>query len=697
MAQGKASGRPGNGRRADPRYANGTIVRRNDGIRRDRVRGTFTGKRIAAHLRANPGDTWIFDKGSHLYHRTGLSAGTGSRTLSATTHRAAPSYSVRSAVRWCLSIRYAMPAANSKIISSHRPRLLLLVLGAMLLVSVLPLGLYHRQVLQLSQEKLTDTESVQQTEVTRSVGEEVQLFDANLYQQLISGRQILAVTGLLDQVDDPAHAPQVTRLLENLVASNPNILYLTAVGKGAKGTGAGNIRADQDPFVGKALQRAFSACLQSVVFRSEPLALGPDNRPAFVMAIPLHVAGQFNGMLAAVVSLDGILSRLQETSVRGRTVFIVDHNGHVIVHPDTRQVVPGSDLRTSSYIVAQMTLIPKDLRTTETVQHFNTVENGKNAEMIGTYSTIPDLGWAVVAQRSLEKARGDAGVNELNAQALKFVIMVTLAALILGYLFAVGISTPIRALASSTRAISRGEFHERATIRGAAEISELAQTFNNMADDIESFIARLKQAAQENRDLFLGSIRMLAAAIDEKDPYTRGHSDRVAKYAVMLGQQLGLSAEELDRLRIASLLHDVGKIGVDDRVLKKPGALTPEEFLVMKQHPTKGANIMRPVAQLKDMLPGIELHHEHVDGRGYPYGLKGEDIPLMARIIAVADTLDAMTTNRPYQSALELSDALRHIRKVAGTKFDLRVVDALDSVVQSGQLRLTNLLVEVPA
>jgi HD-GYP domain-containing protein (c-di-GMP phosphodiesterase class II) len=589
-----------------------------------------------------------------------------------------------------------MPATDSKIIASHRPRLLLLVLGAMLLVSVLPLGLYHRQVLQLSQEKLTDTESVQQTEVTRSVGEEVQLFDANLYQQLISGRQILALTGLLDQVDDPAHAPQVTRLLENLVASNPNILYLTAVGKAARGTGAGNIRADQDPFVGKALQRAFSACLQSVVFRSEPLALGPDNRPAFVMAIPLHVAGQFDGMLAAVVSLDGILSRLQETSVRGRTVFIVDHNGHVIVHPDTRQVVPGSDLRTSSYIVAQMTLIPKDLRTTETVQHFNTVENGKNAEMIGTYSTIPDLGWAVVAQRSLEKARGDAGVNELNAQALKFVMVVTFAALVLGYLFAVGISTPIRALASSTRAISRGEFHERATIRGAAEISELAQTFNNMADDIESFIARLQQAAQENRDLFLGSIRMLAAAIDEKDPYTRGHSDRVAKYSMMLGQQLGLSAEDLDRLRIASLLHDVGKIGVDDRVLKKPGALTPEEFVIMKQHPTKGANIMRPVAQLKDMLPGIELHHEHVDGRGYPYGLKGDDIPLMARIIAVADTLDAMTTHRPYQSALELSDALRHIRKVAGTKFDLRVVDALESVVQSGQLRLTNLLVEVP-
>jgi HD-GYP domain-containing protein (c-di-GMP phosphodiesterase class II) len=494
-------------------------------------------------------------------------------------------------------------------------------------------------------------------------------------------------------VNDPVRGPQVTRLLENFVASNPNILYLTAVGTDAKGAGAGNFRADQDPFVSKALQRAFSACLQSVVFRSEPLALGPENRPAFVMAIPLEVAEQFSGMLAAVVSLDSVLRRLEETSVRGRTVFVVDHSGRVIAHPDTRRVVPGTDLR-SSYIVAQASGLPKDLRTTATVQRFLDIEEGRKAELIGTYSTIPDLAWTVIAQRGLEEARDDAGVKELNAQALTFVLVVIAAAVILGYLFAVGISTPIRALAASTRAISRGEFHERAPVRGAAEISELAQTFNNMAGDIESYIARLKQAAEENRELFLGSIRMLAAAIDEKDPYTRGHSDRVAKYSVMVGQQLGLSAEELDRLRISALLHDVGKIGVDDRVLKKPGALTAEEFQIMKQHPSKGANIMRPVAQLKEMLPGIELHHEHVDGKGYPYGLKGDEIPLMARIISVSDVLDAMTTNRPYQSARDIDDALQVIRKLAGSKFDPNVVGALEAVVQSGKLHVAPALVE---
>jgi len=577
----------------------------------------------------------------------------------------------------------------------HRPRILWLVLGAMLLVSVLPLGLYHRQVLQLSQGKLTDTESVQQTEVTRSLGEEIQQFDGNLYQQLISERQILALTGLIDKVDNPQSAPQVSRVLENFVASNPNILYLTAVGKEAKGSGAGNFQANSDPFVSKALQRAFSTTMQSLVFRSDPLAIGPENRPAFVMAVPLQVNDQFSGMLAAVVSLDGILRRLQETSVRGRVVFVVDHSGHIVAHPDMRQFVPGSDAKPSSPVVMQVTELPKGLRTTETLRRYETTDDGNREEMVGTYSTIPDLNWAVVATRGLDKAREDAGVKELNAQALKFVVVVTFAALILGYFFAVGISTPIRALAASTLAISRGEFHQRTPVQGAAEISELAETFNHMAGDIEEFVVQLRQAADQNHDLFLGSIRMLAAAIDEKDPYTRGHSGRVAKYSILIAQQLGMPAVELEKIRISALLHDVGKIGVDDRVLKKPGALTTEEFTLMKQHPLKGANIMRPVAQLKEMLPGIELHHEHMDGGGYPHGLKGDDIPLMARIISVADTLDAMTTNRPYQSAMDLEFAMNRILALVSTKFDPAVVQALERVVKAGKIRLSAVLVEV--
>src|SRR5437899_5598319 len=216
-----------------------------------------------------------------------------------------------------------------------------MVLGALLLVSLVPIALYHRRVLRLRQRKVADTERVQQGELTPSLAEESQLFESNLHQQLISERQILALTGLIQDVDDPARAPQVTRLLENFVDSNPHFLYLTAVGKNAKGTGAGKFRADKDEFVSKALQRAFTTTIQSLKFRSDPLALGPENRPAFVIAVPLTVGEQFSGMLAAVISLDRVLLRLQETSVRGRVVYIVDRNGHIVAHPDTRNFVPG--------------------------------------------------------------------------------------------------------------------------------------------------------------------------------------------------------------------------------------------------------------------------------------------------------------------------------------------------------------------
>jgi HD-GYP domain-containing protein (c-di-GMP phosphodiesterase class II) len=393
-----------------------------------------------------------------------------------------------------------------------------------------------------------------------------------------------------------------------------------------------------------------------------------------------------------VISFDRVLDQLREASSHDRTVFIVDHSGRIVAHPDTKAFFPGTDVTATSPIVAHIRELPQDFRDTEAMR-FSLVQNSHAVPMMGAYSTMPELNWAVVSQRSLETAREDAGFNELDRRALIFVVVVICVALAVGYLFAVAISNPIRGLASSTRAISRGEFHERTPVHGAAEISELAETFNNMADDIEQYIERLKQAAAENRELFLGSIRMLAAAIDEKDPYTRGHSDRVAKYSVVVGRELNLSDQELDNLRIAALLHDVGKIGVDDRVLKKPGALTDEEFELMKQHPTKGANIMRPIAQLADMLPGIELHHEHVDGRGYPHGLRGDEIPLMARIIAVCDTLDAVTTNRPYQSAMDLEFALGRIRQFASSKFDPMVVDALEAAIQQGKIKLTAVLV----
>ncbi len=589
-----------------------------------------------------------------------------------------------------------MPSESQKQLTTRRLRILWIVMAALLLLSAAPLWLYHQQVLSLSEEKLQDTERVQQNQITRSLASETLQFEQNIREQLLSQRQVLALTGWIQDVDDPAHTPQMSRLLQSFIENNPNILYVTAVDRQAKGQSAGSFAADQDPFVGAALKRAFTLSIQGVDSRSEPFALGRDNHPALVMSVPLLSDGQFAGMFAAVVSLDRLQSRLRDASVRDRTVYIVNAHGQIVAYPDTRDMVPGRNVTSISPLAKQVMALPQDLRATQTT-NFSLPSKDKvhPIEMIGTYSTIPELGWAVISQRSLDDARIDAGVSELTAEALRFVVAVMFASLFVGYIFAVGITRPIRGLVESTRAISRAEFHERVRVRGAAEISELAETFNSMAGHIEQYVDQLKAAAEQNRELFLGSIRMLAAAIDEKDPYTRGHSGRVAKYSIIIGDGLGLSAEDLDRLRIAALLHDVGKIGVDDRVLKKPGKLTDEEFELMKQHTVKGANIMRPVSQLKDMLPGIELHHERLDGQGYPYGLSGEQIPIMARIIAVADTFDAITTNRPYQSAMDLEYALERIRSLTVTRFDPKVVEALEVAIHAGRLRLTASLVEV--
>ena len=217
-----------------------------------------------------------------------------------------------------------------------------------------------------------------------------------------------------------------------------------------------------------------------------------------------------------------------------------------------------------------------------------------------------------------------------------------------------------------------------------------------MSEELERFIEDLKRAADENRALFMGSIQMLAGAVDEKDPYTRGHSDRVTRYSLMIAKEMKFDQTFMETLQVSAQLHDVGKIGIEDHILKKPGALTEEEFEVMKTHTTKGANILRPVTQLAEMLPGIELHHEALDGRGYPYGLKGDQIPMLARVIAVADTFDALTTNRPYQQAHTPEQALQIIKNLAGKRLDPAAVNALLAVYERGEIRIQRFTIKRP-
>jgi len=208
----------------------------------------------------------------------------------------------------------------------------------------------------------------------------------------------------------------------------------------------------------------------------------------------------------------------------------------------------------------------------------------------------------------------------------------------------------------------------------------------NMEEKLESFYKNLKKLVEERtvklqqallvvKKTHLDSVKVLAGAIEAKDPYTRGHSDRVRKMSVRIGMKIGFRDERLERLVFGALLHDIGKIGIRDEVLQKKGPLSPEEYQYAQQHPLIGVKILEGIDFFKDKIPMIRNHHEHFDGSGYPDGLIGEGIPLEARIIAVADSFDAMTSLRPHRRALPLEEVFAQLEKGKGKQFDSNIVE----------------------
>ena len=186
--------------------------------------------------------------------------------------------------------------------------------------------------------------------------------------------------------------------------------------------------------------------------------------------------------------------------------------------------------------------------------------------------------------------------------------------------------------------------------------------------------------------LLIGIIRSIVNAIDAKDPYTCGHSDRVANIAKAIAQRVGVDSFECERIYMAGLLHDVGKIGIPDAILSKPGKLTDEEYDIVKKHPEIGYTILKNLGQLQYVLPGVLHHHEAIDGSGYPAGLKGEMIPLVGRILAVADAYDAMTSTRPYRDGMPSEKAESILREGAGKTWDAKFVQGLFDCLSKGQI-----------
>jgi HD-GYP domain-containing protein (c-di-GMP phosphodiesterase class II) len=246
----------------------------------------------------------------------------------------------------------------------------------------------------------------------------------------------------------------------------------------------------------------------------------------------------------------------------------------------------------------------------------------------------------------------------------------------------------MRRFLETLQAIKRGEFALDSARTGLPEIEDLARELSSMDESPDTSLAKWILLSRDHHAIFVRLVEAMSESMNTKSFYARGHSGRVAEYSSLICCELGLTAQESMRIRLSALLHDIGKIGMDQNILTKPCGLTANEFAILKTHPTRGADMLRPVLEFADLLPGVELHHESIDGAGYPHGFKGDEIPLMARVIAVADTFDAMTHNRTYQNAMDGQYALRIIRTMAGKKFDARAVDAFCRAYAAGRVVL---------
>jgi len=424
-----------------------------------------------------------------------------------------------------------------------------------------------------------------------------------------------------------------------------------------------------------------------------PRKIPSTDEMAMSFASNVTIDGQEAAKVVAIVSLREI-QRSVVGNVPAREedlwnsglpiIFVVDQAGSAIFHPDPSFVVGRKPL-------GDLKIVGEWLEAGETVQSalvpFTADYHGKRHEMIGAYSTVnlgKDAQFGVITMQ--DEAKALASVGEMRVQTWMISMLFAVFALLAGFIGARFMTAPLLRLVGAAKNIAAGDFSTRVETGNLTEIGTLGETFNVMTDKIEEQITKLAKAAQENRELFVGTVKALAAAIDGKDKYTRGHSERVARISVAIGRRLGMSDEELETLRMSALLHDVGKIAIDDAILKKPAALTDSEYEIMKTHPQRGYKIMSQIPGMEAYLPGMYMHHEMVNGQGYPQGLTGDQIPLQAKIVSVADTFDAMTIDRPYSKGMELQAALECLRTFVGTRYQSDVVEALVDACNAGEV-----------
>jgi putative nucleotidyltransferase with HDIG domain len=549
----------------------------------------------------------------------------------------------------------------------RRLRLFVLLSGALVLASLVPLLVSDAALIRRNRRTLEVLEEKYLTRSSSALADRIAAYHASAREKLANAANSVRLARELTG-ENPFTSKDGPEILRAVLRGETPLLALRGVNRKGIGSFAGPPSLPAP--VEFEFRHAFESARDGAFYSGDPFVAAPLGAVS-ILAAPVSDEDGLIGVVEALVSWEPIRRDFADEARRDVRATLVDRDGRILFPLDAR----GRERRHPSSLVADFKRFPARVTRSET-------QGG--ATVLASIAPVGEPAWAVLVERDRDAAF--ASVDRMVRDTVLWSAAALLGALLLGVIFARRLSRPITQLAESTRAVSEGEYGTRVVVAGTAELADLSENFNRMSESISTAVDNLKRAARENHELFINSIRALAAAIDAKDPYTRGHSERVARYSSQVAKEMGVSAEDVRRVRLSALLHDVGKIGIDDRILRKPTALTEEEFEIMKSHPVKGAAIMEAIPQLHDVIPGMKYHHERWEGGGYPDGLAGEEIPLQARIVSVADTFDAMTTTRPYQRAMDIRFVFQRLRDLAGNRFDPSVVEALIRSYEKGDL-----------
>jgi HD-GYP domain-containing protein (c-di-GMP phosphodiesterase class II) len=571
--------------------------------------------------------------------------------------------------------------ALRKLDGGRRASILWALLGLLFLTALVPLVLTSRYLVNQARADLElDQRSLQMAKV-RHLSEWIAQFRAStraISQTLAASLAIDAPIPYRKRIDSLG----ASRTLEAFPGEASSLISVNVVDR--NGFGARSGLALPEAEIQAAIQSVFLTGLAGQSTMTAPLWSKTLSEPVVISAEPVKDAKELaQAVVIAITTFEPVV-RLTRSSGEGGLldVYVVSGEGRLVAHSNPGAAPTGADL-TSVDIVREF--VQTGGRAAASMPFTLRGEGGAPRNMLGTFIRVnDDSGWGVIAQ--IDEAKAYAGANAMRRNSAVVVGLVAVLAIGLGVWLSGEITQPIRTVRDAALQLAHGDFKTRVSVRSRNEVGVLADAFNVMGERIERAIEEIREAADTNRELFIGTIRMLANAIDAKDPYTRGHSERVAYYTTIVAKELGFSEAEIENVHLAGLVHDVGKIGIEDRILRKPAALTDDEYEIMKQHPTKGAQILEAVPKLKALAgPGL-MHHENVDGSGYPEGLKGDEIPLLGRMVSVADAFDAMTTDRPYSKAMTFEAAVARLQFLSGKKFDSKCVDAMARAVASGEL-----------